>query len=82
VDYEGHLRAESIEPLREAISQGVTVIMVTGRVSFTCCISHECKDIRSCNVNGPDLRLGLVPTLSLTVLSLSLIGHRCSFLTA
>ncbi|XP_047076730.1 endoribonuclease YBEY, chloroplastic-like [Lolium rigidum] len=31
VDYEGHLHAESIEPLREAISRGVTVIMVTGR---------------------------------------------------
>lgn len=31
VDYEGHLHAESVESLREAISQGVTVIMVTGK---------------------------------------------------
>uniref|UniRef100_A0ACD5ZP75 Uncharacterized protein n=1 Tax=Avena sativa TaxID=4498 RepID=A0ACD5ZP75_AVESA len=31
VDYEGHLRAESIKSLREAISQGATVIMVTGK---------------------------------------------------
>uniref|UniRef100_A0A453D464 Sucrose phosphatase-like domain-containing protein n=1 Tax=Aegilops tauschii subsp. strangulata TaxID=200361 RepID=A0A453D464_AEGTS len=31
VDYEGHLHSESIESLREAVSQGVTVIMLTGK---------------------------------------------------
>uniref|UniRef100_A0A8R7TMK6 Uncharacterized protein n=1 Tax=Triticum urartu TaxID=4572 RepID=A0A8R7TMK6_TRIUA len=31
VDYEGHLRSESIESLREAVSRGVTVIMLTGK---------------------------------------------------
>ncbi|KAM0896779.1 hypothetical protein ACQ4PT_022993 [Festuca glaucescens] len=31
VDHEGHLHAESVESLREAISRGVTVIMVTGK---------------------------------------------------
>ena len=36
MDNEGHLHAESIESLREAISRGVTVIMVTGKVGFTC----------------------------------------------
>jgi hypothetical protein len=65
VDCEGHLHAESLESLREAISRGVTVIMVTGKVGITC-INHECKDIRSCNVNVPDLRLRLVSTRSLT----------------
>uniref|UniRef100_A0ACD5Z8G1 Uncharacterized protein n=1 Tax=Avena sativa TaxID=4498 RepID=A0ACD5Z8G1_AVESA len=31
LDYEGHLHAESIKSLTEAISQGATVIMVTGK---------------------------------------------------
>lgn len=31
VDYEGHLREESIESMREAVSRGVNVIMVTGK---------------------------------------------------
>lgn len=47
MDYEGHLREESIESMREAVSRGVNVIMVTGKVGFMYSCMKRCLFMQS-----------------------------------